>query len=97
MIWANVFVTEQEFVLSEWLEFWIIWDATSAGFTLGQIDEASGDKDFTTGQTGSLLNDDFLPDGLYTSANSFGKWTGDSRYFCFAAAIDRDRLKISWQ
>ena len=55
---------------------WTDWDATSAGFTLGPVDEELAIKEFTTGQTGSLLNDDFLPDGLYTSANSFGRWEG---------------------
>jgi hypothetical protein len=38
--------------------------------------ESSGAKEFSVAQTGSLLNDDFLPDGPYTSANSFGQWRG---------------------
>jgi hypothetical protein len=52
------------------------WDATAAGFTLGPNDESNGWKEFSTAQTGSLLDDDFLPDGAYTSANSFGQWHG---------------------
>ena len=57
---------------------WTDWDAGSAGFTLGPIDEATGWKELSVAQTGSLLNDDFLPNGAYTSTNSFGQWYGGS-------------------
>jgi hypothetical protein len=52
------------------------WDSRSAGFTLGPIDEEARWKEFRQAQIGSLLNDDFLPDGAYTSNNSFGQWYG---------------------
>jgi hypothetical protein len=58
--------------VSEWTD----WDATVAGFTLGPTDEVIGGKELSVAQTGSLLNDDFLPDGAYTTANSFGLWAG---------------------
>jgi hypothetical protein len=57
---------------------WADWDSGTAGFTLGPIDELVGWKELPVAQTGSLLNGDFLPDGAYTSANSFGQWYGGS-------------------
>jgi hypothetical protein len=55
---------------------WTDWDSRIAGFNLGPINETAGWKDFGDPKIGSLLSDDYLPDGGYTSSHSFGQWYG---------------------
>jgi hypothetical protein len=55
---------------------WVDWDADTAGYNLGPIDEATGFKNLNTAPTGSLNIDDFQSAGNYPSSAFVGFWAG---------------------
>ncbi|MAE59692.1 MAG: hypothetical protein CME69_12580, partial [Halobacteriovorax sp.] len=58
---------------------WTDWLPGTSSFALGPVDETASSSELSVAASGSLRNIDYKPNNdSYSSANSFGRWSGGS-------------------
>ncbi|MEE3079812.1 MAG: hypothetical protein VX341_10785, partial [Bdellovibrionota bacterium] len=58
---------------------WTDWLPGTSSFALGPVDETASSRELSVAASGSLRNIDYKPNNdSYSSANSFGRWSGGS-------------------